>query len=199
MESHFEPKPNVIAERYKFHKRSQLPQETIADFVAELRRLAIHCEFGNVLDDTLRDRLVVGIRSAATQKKLLSKKTLTFQEACETARTMEAADQTAKALHHGEGSDSSGGINNLRKKFHPKQPPHPHQPKQPKQQPDSSPSKLCYRCGRTNHTPLIAILSKLLAKSVGRRDTSPQSAGQQPKPQPKVMDQHARSSDKQIL
>ncbi len=40
---HFEPKPLVIAERFHFHRRSQAVDESIAEYVAELRRLTTHC------------------------------------------------------------------------------------------------------------------------------------------------------------
>ena len=63
LQKHFDPKPAVIAERFKFHKREQLPGESLADYIAELRRLATHCEFGGYLDDALRDRLVCGLHS----------------------------------------------------------------------------------------------------------------------------------------
>ena len=46
LEAHFEPKPLVIAERFNFYRRSQQSGESIVDFVAELRRLAVKCEFG---------------------------------------------------------------------------------------------------------------------------------------------------------
>ena len=36
---HFEPKPLVIAERFLFHKRSQALGESIANDMAELRKL----------------------------------------------------------------------------------------------------------------------------------------------------------------
>ena len=42
---HFEPEPLVIAERFHFHRRSQAAGESVADFVAELRRLAGTCKF----------------------------------------------------------------------------------------------------------------------------------------------------------
>eukprot|EP00731_Ephydatia_muelleri_P004078 Em0002g254a len=54
---HFEPKLIVIAERFSFYRRSQLVGESVADFVAELRRLARNCQFGDFLDEALRDRL----------------------------------------------------------------------------------------------------------------------------------------------
>jgi len=41
LKDHFQPKPLVIAERFYFHSRSQGPTETIAQYMAELRRLVI--------------------------------------------------------------------------------------------------------------------------------------------------------------
>ena len=43
---HFQPKPLVISERFNFNKRQQGPTETVAEYVAELRKLSLHCEFG---------------------------------------------------------------------------------------------------------------------------------------------------------
>ncbi|XP_057692499.1 uncharacterized protein K02A2.6-like [Corythoichthys intestinalis] len=61
LNGHFSPKPLVIAERFRFHRRSQEEGESVTMFVAALRKLAEHCEFGDVLEDTLRDRLVCGL------------------------------------------------------------------------------------------------------------------------------------------
>ena len=43
---HYQPTPSVIVQRFKFNTRSQRPGETISSFVAELRRLAEHCNSG---------------------------------------------------------------------------------------------------------------------------------------------------------
>ena len=45
LESHFNPKPLVIAERFRFYQLNQLDNETIAEFAAHIRRLSIRCEF----------------------------------------------------------------------------------------------------------------------------------------------------------
>ena len=63
LDKHLNPKPLVIAERFRFHKRDQNPGEGVLQYIAELRKLAITCNFGNVLDDTLRDRSVCGLRT----------------------------------------------------------------------------------------------------------------------------------------
>ena len=65
--AHFEPKPLIVVERYYFHKREQASGESVADYVAELRRLASKCKFENVLEDALRDRFVVGLRREYTE------------------------------------------------------------------------------------------------------------------------------------
>ncbi len=37
----------VIAERFRFYRRDQAAEGTIAEFVAALRNLATHCDFGD--------------------------------------------------------------------------------------------------------------------------------------------------------
>ena len=98
--SHFQPKRNVIAERFRFHGRNQMAGESVAQFVAELRRLAARCEFGEYLKEALRDHLVCGLRSEPAQRKLLGEGgALTLQRAIELAQTMEFAKEQAQSLH----------------------------------------------------------------------------------------------------
>lgn len=67
LRDHLEPKPSVIAERARFHRRIQEEGETIAQFVAALRTLARTCDFGTFLDESLRDRFVCGMRRVDIQ------------------------------------------------------------------------------------------------------------------------------------
>ena len=86
--NHLSPKPLVIAERFRFHKRCQEEGESVTMFMAALRKLAEHCEFGDGLNDTLRDRLVCGLRNEAVQKRLLTERTLTLEKAINVSVTM---------------------------------------------------------------------------------------------------------------
>ena len=50
-------------------------EESVSEFLVELRRLASHCEFGQFLDEALWDRLVCGLkmallRSGCCQKRI---------------------------------------------------------------------------------------------------------------------------------
>ena len=69
LKKHFEPNKVIIAERFSFHRRNQAPDESIADYVAELRKLTINCDFGDYLEEALRDRFVCRLCSEPTQKK----------------------------------------------------------------------------------------------------------------------------------
>lgn len=79
--AHYDPKLLIIVERYLFHKRDQAANETIAEYVAELRRLAAKCNFGPYLDQALRDRFVCGINSEQVQKGLLTESDLDIDAA----------------------------------------------------------------------------------------------------------------------
>ena len=53
LKAHYEPKPIVIAERFHFHRRQQLPGESVAKYIAELRCLSVHCNFRGYLEEAL--------------------------------------------------------------------------------------------------------------------------------------------------
>ena len=102
LKKHYEPTRIVIAERFYFHRRGQQVGESIAQYVAELRRLAIHCEFDAYLEDALRDRFVCGIRSESIQRSLLTEKNLSLARAVELAQCMEAAEKNALSFKGAE-------------------------------------------------------------------------------------------------
>ena len=93
---HFNPKQGVAVKRYQFNSRSRQPGESISKYVAELRHLAIGCEFGDSLSEMLRDRLVCGINDPRMQRRLLSESDLDFDKALKTALAMEMADRDAE-------------------------------------------------------------------------------------------------------
>ena len=93
LDNHFSPKPSVIVERFQFHSRNRLAGESVAAFVAGLRRLSEHCQFGSTLEDMLRDRIVCGINDDRIQRGLLAKHELTFKKAIEMASAFEMASK----------------------------------------------------------------------------------------------------------
>jgi len=95
---HLNPKPLVIAERFKFHHHNQREGKTVAQYMATLRKLTERCEFRDYLEEALRDRLVCGLRSEAVQRRLLSEKDLKLKAAYDIAVSMETASRQASEL-----------------------------------------------------------------------------------------------------
>ena len=68
--SHYSPKPILVAERVKFHCCHQHESKTVAQFVVELKRLALKCEFGTFLEEALRNRLLCKLKSLKIQREI---------------------------------------------------------------------------------------------------------------------------------
>ena len=98
VQNHQNPKPSAIVQRFKFNSRIRKPEESVRSYVAELRKLSEHCEFGVNLDDMLRDRLVCGVNDRRIQTKLLSERNLTFAKALEISQATEAAVENFESL-----------------------------------------------------------------------------------------------------
>jgi len=96
LKAHFEPKPVVITKQFYFQQWQQGVNETISEYMAELRHLATMCEFNDYLDQALRDRLVCGLCHEPIQKRLLTKSKLTLTKAIEIAQSLEAAEQNSQ-------------------------------------------------------------------------------------------------------
>ena len=86
----------VTIQRFKFNSRSRQEGESVATFVAALRHLAIHCEYGVSLSDMLRDRLICGVNDDRIQRRLLAEAKIDFTKALAVAQAMETAESTCK-------------------------------------------------------------------------------------------------------
>ena len=63
LKNHFNPKPLLIAERYKFYQRRQETAENVAEYLSALRKCAEHCNFADFLQQALRDKFVCGLNT----------------------------------------------------------------------------------------------------------------------------------------
>ena len=126
LREHFEPKPIVISERYKFYNRAQKDGESLAQFIAELRKLTIHCEFKGFLEEALRDRFVCGLTDSGIRKRLLTEKKLDLKSAISLAKNMENAKTQNRNME----------IKEITQNYAIKQ---------------STRKRRCYRCNSENH------------------------------------------------
>ena len=97
VKEHYQPPPSATFQRFLFNSRSQKEGETVATFVAELRKLSEHCQFEASLNDMLRDRLVCGLRDMKLQRRLLAEPSLTFKKAFELTQAAEVAERSKKS------------------------------------------------------------------------------------------------------
>ena len=81
LEKHYNPKPLEIAQSFHFGTRNQKSEESVSDYVLALKKLAVHCNYGEYLNRALRDRFVCGLNNPKIQNKLLNTEDLMFEKA----------------------------------------------------------------------------------------------------------------------
>ena len=106
-EAHFVKKRNVIYERAKFNLRRQEDGESVDSFITALYGLAEYCGYGNLYDEMIRDRIVVGIRDASLAEKLQLDSELTLTKAVTLVRQAEAVKQQQPLLR---GQNHTAGV-----------------------------------------------------------------------------------------
>ena len=70
----------------------------MTQYIAVIKKLSEHCEFGAHLHDALRDRLLCGVNTEVIQKRLLTEAALTFKRAMEIAVSMETVARESHQL-----------------------------------------------------------------------------------------------------
>ena len=88
-EGHFIIKRNVIFERARFNMRVQEEDESVDSFITDLYTLAEFCVFGDLHDELIRDRIVVGIRDKNLSERLQLESELTLSKAINAVRQKE--------------------------------------------------------------------------------------------------------------
>ena len=154
-DSYFVKRQNLIFERAKFNRRRQEEGEPVNDFIMDLYRLAEHCSYSTLHDELIRDRIVVGLRSAALSEKLQRDADLTLEKAVQMAREDETIKKQQTLLRSNFQDDKSGPRGKLeskpeldyverKKPFKPRGKPGSATPPRQQQKP-----KKCTRCGKS--------------------------------------------------
>ena len=115
LDGHYKKTTNKRAERVKFNRLVQKPDESIREFVGRLREAAQTCAFGDVvphdelnsgklkaliLEEALLDRLVMGVNNKEVQVALLQKELCSLDEAVDVASCMQVAMDEAQVDCH---------------------------------------------------------------------------------------------------
>ena len=148
-DEYFTPKRNVIHERAQFYKCSQKEGESVDEYVRRLYEAAQYAEF-NDKEDTIRDKLVLGLVDSEISEKLQLEDNLTLERAIQIAKRDDSVKKQLKEQRHvdavGRGRKERGG--QVQKERQGGAKPKVRQQKQQK----SGQSSLCGFCGY-NHPP----------------------------------------------
>lgn len=98
--NHFTPQVNITMERHKLFNRRQGVEETIDDYVTDLKNIGRQCDFLELEDSLMRDVFSWNLNSANQyiKQKILERKPRTFDEAIQLARCLDTTKIQAKTL-----------------------------------------------------------------------------------------------------
>ena len=80
-DAHFCPKSNITFLRFKFFNVKQHENQPVDDFINELKTRAQECEFKELTESLIRDRIVCGVHNLKLQERLLRESDLTLDRA----------------------------------------------------------------------------------------------------------------------
>ena len=93
LEDHCVGERNETYERYKFFCRKQEEGESFESYLSAIEDLVDTCNFGDLRDSLIRDRIVTGLTSAAITKQLLGIRNLTLAKCIDVCRSHYLAEE----------------------------------------------------------------------------------------------------------
>ncbi|UYV72865.1 K02A2.6-like [Cordylochernes scorpioides] len=97
-DQYFRPFKNTIYKRYLFFTCEQKLNQTFDDFVTEIKSKAEDCEFENIKDSLIRDRIVLGCRDTTLREKYLQNPDLTLSLAINQGQAAEASQKQLRNI-----------------------------------------------------------------------------------------------------
>lgn len=96
--AHFGTKSNTTMVRFKFFTRCQEIGESIDEYVTALKLLSQRCEFEQLEDSLLRDRIVCGVKDTSVRDRLLRTDELTLEKAVKICQANEISNDGEKQI-----------------------------------------------------------------------------------------------------
>jgi len=115
-DEYFHVRKNIIFERAGFNRRNQLPDETAKEYITVLFNFIDSCNYGNLRDEMLLDRLVVGIRDVHLSERLQMDPELTLEKTMKMVRQREAIHEHNTQLQGIPASKDSGDVSLMKNK-----------------------------------------------------------------------------------
>ncbi|UYV84360.1 hypothetical protein LAZ67_X001933 [Cordylochernes scorpioides] len=90
-DNHFKPFKNVIYRRYNFFSEVQEKNQSFDDFVTKIKNKAVDCDFGDLTESLIRDRIVLGVLDKNLTERYLQDPDLTLSKAIALGRAAESS------------------------------------------------------------------------------------------------------------
>ncbi|UYV63305.1 hypothetical protein LAZ67_2003696 [Cordylochernes scorpioides] len=97
-DNHFKPFKNVIYRRYNFFSEVQEKNQSFDDFVTKVKNKAVDCDFGDLTESLIRDRIVLGVLDKNLTERYLQDPDLTLSKAIALGRAAESSRTQLKEI-----------------------------------------------------------------------------------------------------
>ncbi|KAM7297552.1 fatty acid synthase-like [Ixodes scapularis] len=98
LRAHFQRSCDISLERHRFRRRYQRPEESLQDYLTDLRTLAVPANFGPLQDENIREQFTAGVLSTQVRERLLLDSNLPFDQAIRIDLNIERTKAEAKEL-----------------------------------------------------------------------------------------------------
>ncbi|KAK3925564.1 hypothetical protein KUF71_013813 [Frankliniella fusca] len=156
---HFGGKINVVYERAKFNQRYQQPGEPAIDFITDLFGMAEKCNYRDLKEELIRDRIIVGISNIQLSAAMQMDAAIDLNKAKETVLQAEDVQKQLPTVRNGHGDTAQAQVHaafqNKGKGKKPGKPVTNNKPVKPQQ--DGKKAQYpnsCKRCGRSPSHPI---------------------------------------------
>ena len=101
-DQHFKPLKNTTFKRHEFFTAKQTEMQTFAEYVTELKIKSNDCEFGELKDSLIRDKIILGLKDMSLKEKLLQEPNLTLARTIDLGKAAEASQAQIKKINKEE-------------------------------------------------------------------------------------------------
>ncbi|XP_037931379.1 uncharacterized protein K02A2.6-like [Teleopsis dalmanni] len=120
LEDHLCPKRNVLVSQHKFLSIYQQENESIAEYVTQLRSMVIECNFispceckANIADVFLRAQFIRGVKDNSIREKLLQTQNIDFKEIVEKAVVLEASKSDSREIRANQVEATENSVTDI--------------------------------------------------------------------------------------
>lgn len=101
------PSVNKRYERAMFNSAKQESDESYDDFIGRLRGLIKNCQYGDMADDLLLDKIIISVKHISLRERMWLDKDITLEKAIDLCKSKEVSDKQLKEIEKQSGSSTS--------------------------------------------------------------------------------------------